>query len=127
MGPMPIVPEAVIEEIRSRTDIVQVIGDRISLKRSSGGFVACCPFHHEKTPSFHVNVQMNREKLVLISVFIRIILGILLLDMSQGATNLALMDGLSQSSVTGVAILLGVTGILMLVTAIYSFSKIRKK
>ena len=70
---------------------------------------------------------MNREKLVLISVFIRIILGILLLDMSQGATNLALMDGLSQSSVTGVAVLLGVTGVLMLVTAIYSFSKIRKK
>ena len=70
---------------------------------------------------------MNREKLVLISVFIRIILGILLLDMSQGATNLALMDGLSQSSVSGVAVLLGVTGILMLVTAIYSFSKIRKK
>ncbi|MBR3007429.1 MAG: hypothetical protein IKH70_02355 [Stomatobaculum sp.] len=70
---------------------------------------------------------MNREKLVLISVFIRIILGILLLDMSQGATNLALMDGLSQSSVTGVAIMLGLTGILMLVTAIYSFSKIRKK
>ena len=70
---------------------------------------------------------MNREKLVLISVFIRIILGILLLDMSQGATNLALMDGLSQSSVTGVAVLLGVTGILMLVTAIYSFSKIRQK
>lgn len=70
---------------------------------------------------------MNREKLVLISVFIRIILGILLLDMSQGATNLALMDGLSQSFVTGVAIMLGLTGILMLVTAIYSFSKIRKK
>ena len=70
---------------------------------------------------------MNREKLVLISVFIRIILGILLLDMSQGATNLALMDGLSQSSVTGVAIMLGLTGILMLATAIYSFSKIRKK
>ena len=70
---------------------------------------------------------MNREKLVLISVFIRIILGILLLDMSQGATNLALMDGLSQSSVTGVAIMLGLTGILMLVTAIYSFSKIQKK
>lgn len=70
---------------------------------------------------------MNREKMVLISVFIRIILGILLLDMSQGATNLALMDGLSQSSVTGVAIMLGLTGILMLVTAIYSFSKIRKK
>ena len=70
---------------------------------------------------------MNREKLVLISVFIRIILGILLLDMSQGATNLSQTDGISQSSVTGVAIILGLTGILMLATAIYSFSKIRKK
>ena len=70
---------------------------------------------------------MNREKLVLISVFIRIILGILLLDLSQGATNLTVTDGLTQSSVTHVAVLLGAAGILMLVTAIYSFSKIRKK
>ena len=70
---------------------------------------------------------MNREKLVLISVFIRIILGILLLDLSQGATNLTLMDGLPKSSVTGAAIFFGAAGILMLVTAIYSFSKIKKK
>ena len=70
---------------------------------------------------------MNREKLVLISVFIRIILGILLLDLSQGATNLSLEEGLSKSSVTGTAIFLGAAGILMLATAIYSFSKIKKK
>ena len=57
---MAIIPDSVIEEIRSRTDIVQVIGDRISLKRGSGGFVACCPFHHENTPSFNVNVQRQR-------------------------------------------------------------------
>ena len=57
---MPVIPEAVIEDVRSRTDIVSVIGDRLPLKRSSGGFVACCPFHHEKTPSFHVNVQRQR-------------------------------------------------------------------
>ena len=52
---MPVIPEAVIEDVRSRTDIVSVIGDRLPLKRSSGGFVACCPFHHEKTPSFNIN------------------------------------------------------------------------
>jgi len=57
---MPVIPEAIIEDVRTRTDIVSVIGDRLSLKRSSGGFVACCPFHHEKTPSFHVNVQRQR-------------------------------------------------------------------
>ena len=57
---MPVIPEAIIEDVRNRTDIVSVIGDRIPLKRSSGGFVACCPFHHEKTPSFHVNVQRQR-------------------------------------------------------------------
>ena len=54
------ISDATIEEIRDRTDIVQVIGDRISLKRSSGGFVACCPFHNEKTPSFHVSVRRQR-------------------------------------------------------------------
>ncbi|MBR1608640.1 MAG: DNA primase, partial [Kiritimatiellae bacterium] len=59
---MPGVPDSTIEEIRSRTDIVQVVGDRISLKRSSGGFVACCPFHSEKTPSFHVNVRRQTYK-----------------------------------------------------------------
>ena len=54
------VSDATIEDVRERTDIVQVIGDRIALKRASGGFVACCPFHHEKTPSFHVSPRRQR-------------------------------------------------------------------
>ncbi len=57
---MPGIAESVIEDIRSRTDIVQVIGDRIELRRSGGAFVACCPFHHERTPSFNVSPQRQR-------------------------------------------------------------------
>lgn len=49
------VTDRVIEEIRNRTDIVELIGARVQLKRSAGSFKACCPFHKEKTPSFHVN------------------------------------------------------------------------
>jgi len=47
--------QAQLEEVRRRTDIVELIGSRISLKRSGSSFIACCPFHQEKTPSFHVN------------------------------------------------------------------------
>lgn len=45
----------IIEEIRSRISIVDVISSRIQLKRAGSTFKACCPFHHEKTPSFVVN------------------------------------------------------------------------
>lgn len=48
----------VIEEIRSKCDIVDVIGGYVSLKHKGNSFSACCPFHHEKTPSFHI----SREK-----------------------------------------------------------------
>jgi len=49
------VPESTIEEIKARTDIADLISSYgIQLRRSSGGYVACCPFHNEKTPSFHV-------------------------------------------------------------------------
>ncbi|MBR0056785.1 MAG: DNA primase [Kiritimatiellae bacterium] len=44
-----------IEEIRARTDIVELISQRVPLKRSGADFKACCPFHHEKTPSFIVS------------------------------------------------------------------------
>ena len=50
--------DEVIEEVRSRNDIVDVIGSYISLKHKGNSHTACCPFHHEKTPSFHV----SREK-----------------------------------------------------------------
>ena len=47
--------EDIIEEVRSRNDIVDVIGGYVTLKRRGNSYMACCPFHHEKTPSFHVN------------------------------------------------------------------------
>lgn len=45
----------VIEQVRSLTDIVELIGSYLPLKRSGQGFKACCPFHDEKTPSFNVS------------------------------------------------------------------------
>lgn len=50
--------DEVVEEVRSRNDIVDVIGSYVNLKRKGNSHSACCPFHHEKTPSFHV----SREK-----------------------------------------------------------------
>ena len=50
-------PEEVIEEIRQRNDIVDVISSYISLKRSGSNYVCCCPFHNEKTASFSVSRQ----------------------------------------------------------------------
>ena len=47
--------DPVIEEIRARVDIVEFIGARVTLKKSGSTFKGCCPFHREKTPSFHVN------------------------------------------------------------------------
>jgi len=49
------ITDHVIEEIRARVDIVELIGARMTLKKTGATFKGCCPFHHEKTPSFHVN------------------------------------------------------------------------
>jgi len=46
---------ATLEQIRAASDIVDVIGSYLPLKRAGGNFVALCPFHKEKTPSFNVN------------------------------------------------------------------------
>ncbi|MCD8090809.1 MAG: DNA primase, partial [Clostridiales bacterium] len=50
-----IYPHNVIEEVRMNNDIAEVIGEDVTLKPQSGGYVGLCPFHHEKTPSFRVN------------------------------------------------------------------------
>ena len=44
-----------IEKILDATQIVDVIGEFVSLKRRGANYVACCPFHDEKTPSFSVS------------------------------------------------------------------------
>ena len=49
------VTEATIEEVRARTDIADLISSYgIQLRRTGSDYVACCPFHNEKTPSFHI-------------------------------------------------------------------------
>ena len=52
-----IISKDVIEQIRNANDIAEVIGSYFQLKRAGGSFKALCPFHKEKTPSFHVNPQ----------------------------------------------------------------------
>jgi DNA primase len=47
--------DLVLEEIRARVDIVDLIGARVQLKRAGATYKGCCPFHKEKTPSFNVN------------------------------------------------------------------------
>lgn len=48
------IPDSVIEEIKLRVDIVEIIGAYVPLKKSGSTFKGNCPFHQEKTPSFHV-------------------------------------------------------------------------
>ena len=48
------IPDATIDEVRGRVDIVAVIGRHMELKRSGRTWKGCCVFHGERTPSFHV-------------------------------------------------------------------------
>ncbi|MGM0677811.1 DNA primase [Ectothiorhodospira marina] len=49
------IPSAFIDELLSRTDIVDVVNTRVQLKKKGSEYAACCPFHSEKTPSFYVS------------------------------------------------------------------------
>lgn len=52
------IPDSFIQDLLARVDLVDLIDARIPLKRSGSNYVARCPFHNEKTPSFNV----SREK-----------------------------------------------------------------
>ncbi len=47
-------PREVVDEVRSRTDIAEVVGRHVTLRRNGRSWTGLCPFHTEKTASFHV-------------------------------------------------------------------------
>lgn len=49
------IPRVFINNLLARTDIIDLIDARVKLKKQGTNFHACCPFHHEKNPSFTVN------------------------------------------------------------------------
>ena len=51
------IPSETVEQVAAANDIVEVIGSYFPLKRAGANFKALCPFHQEKTPSFHVSPQ----------------------------------------------------------------------
>lgn len=57
--PKAIITDQKKEEIRDAADIVDVISDYVKLKKSGSGFTGLCPFHNEKTPSFHVTPRLG--------------------------------------------------------------------
>lgn len=54
--------EEQIEEVRSKSDIVQIIGRYVNLKRTGSSYVGLCPFHSEKSPSFNVSPSRQMYK-----------------------------------------------------------------
>lgn len=49
------IPRSFIDDLLARTNIVDLINSRVKLKKAGRDYQACCPFHHEKTPSFTVS------------------------------------------------------------------------
>ena len=53
------VDDAIVHQIKERTDIADTIGQYVTLKRRGSNLLGLCPFHNEKTPSFTVNTAKN--------------------------------------------------------------------
>ena len=51
------IPQHIIDDIIARSDLVEIIGSRITLKKRGQNYLGLCPFHQEKTPSFNVIPQ----------------------------------------------------------------------
>src|SRR6185437_2311238 len=52
-----LIPRPFIDDLLHRTDLVELIDSYVPLKKRGNSFLACCPFHTEKTPSFNVNAK----------------------------------------------------------------------
>lgn len=52
-------PEHLLDEIRQRTDIVEIVSETVQLRRSGKGFLGLCPFHPDKKPSMNVNPDLG--------------------------------------------------------------------
>ncbi|MGK0418767.1 MAG: DNA primase, partial [Halopseudomonas sp.] len=50
-----LIPQGFIDDLLGRTDILEVVGSRLKLKKTGKNFSALCPFHNEKSPSFSVS------------------------------------------------------------------------
>jgi DNA primase len=50
-----LIPRSFINELLTRCELVEVVEQRIALRRRGNNYIACCPFHNEKTPSFTVS------------------------------------------------------------------------
>ena len=48
-------PQTFIDDLRRQADIVRVVNDYVTLKKKGTNWMACCPFHQEKSPSFSVS------------------------------------------------------------------------
>ena len=51
------IEESIVKSVEEKTDIVRLIGEYVQLRRYGRSLKGLCPFHHEKTPSFHVNPE----------------------------------------------------------------------
>src|SRR5579871_1323319 len=49
------IPQSFIDELLARTDIIEIIDSRVTLRKMGSNYTARCPFHTEKTPSFTVS------------------------------------------------------------------------
>ena len=52
---MSLFPQSFLEDLKTQTNIVSVIGEVVSLKKTGGTYKGLCPFHQEKTPSFGIS------------------------------------------------------------------------
>ena len=54
------IPDEIIQQIRDRVDLVDLVGRFVTLKKAGRNYKGLCPFHGEKTPSFNVNPDRGR-------------------------------------------------------------------